>query len=325
MKDWIGETFKLFEKNGIDINFSLCKYNLNDETIEYTHVSHAEFDAIGCFFHYLKQNGYTQLPPAFKANTTFTLKFFQKIPLFLYFIYFLLIKKINPISWKNYDIAKQFNKNYSGVSWFMLNPQETQQVEAYCTKNKLSLNSLLLFHLNKIVASRLQKDNQKNHWAITVNMRGLVPNISDTANCFSILPIEIKSTTTIEALKNNISAQLKNKKYWSYWWLLTLPRYLSTQTCQFILKQQIKKRKLLMTGIYSNIGTWDLPEKNNEEIFFGAPVPSMFQPIATGVIKFNGRLILAMQIHPMICNNRAEIDTYCTDWGTQILHTIQQA
>ncbi len=113
----------------------------------------------------------------------------------------------------------------------------------------------------------------------------------------SFFDVTIVPDLSVSDLDSTLTKELRNHSAWGTWFSLELfgmlPRFLRQKLIPEIQKSTRR------TGVYSNFGRWNF-ETNDREFLFAFTPPLPETPVAANTLMWNGRLILAVSIHPAL-------------------------
>lgn len=203
-----------------------------------------------------------------------------------------------------------------------LDRQQTIRAEQYAKEAGVSLNTLLLWSLNKAVASRLLTPGQEYTWFYPVNLRGAVHHGTDYSNYSSGFYLPVSDNITLQDLHQRIRERLKAGEYWLSWHQAKISRWLPGFLIRYIY--QLISKKQFYAGSFSTLGNW--PTENtpadskqdcllpDERWFICAPGTANY-PVSNAVLIWQGQLTLTLKLHPSITDNTDECEEILCEWG----------
>jgi len=302
-RDWVGLWYEIAREKGVNDICTFAKVNTKTEAVEWFDYSHSLADGVGAFSYLLRKEGYS-IPALPGAKAMKVPSLFQKLKLLAYF--FRKIFQKQHIEWALKGDAHVKPEKHD-FPWLIFTREETTHLKSQAKDCKISLNSLLLSCLNRVIAERLVKGNDPYLWLFPVNMRGPVKLAVDTANHSSAVALELSRRSSAQDVYNQIRYQLKTNSHWGIWWLLNIGKLIGVRGMRSISRR--RNEKSFHLGTFSNMGEWPIPgsaprDLNPDEAWVVAPPGTENFPVSCGCISWNGRLSVTLKVHPSICADR---------------------
>lgn len=288
--DWTGVWFSFLPEFG-EHPYIAYGHQPTTETpssaVEWGELPHEHFDGIGGFIHLLGQKniGFGDIPRLRESRPPaylITLKKLYGIELF---------STPEPYLWDvEYDEPPY---KMSPPPHFSFDSQTTGLIESRALAEQVSVNSLLIYCLNRAASILLLNEPVKNKWMIPVNMRGSTGVTDDTANQASCVLCEIPSQGTAQDIHRSIKNQFAADAHWHTWRLLNIGKFIGRGALRYLYRREYRA-SAPWTGVFSNLGNWTL---ESEGAWYFTPPTTRGCPVSAGAITINGRLHLALHTH----------------------------
>jgi hypothetical protein len=285
-----------FRANEAGGNFMGIRYGRiphQSDQVEWSFVSHCECDGIGGFVRILRERGFapSNLPssnhPSRSAITSLWNLWNDRAGDHVCAL---------RTDWKRQEAPTSAPSQ--AVAWHVFQESETHAIRENARRLKVTVNSLLLKHLDHAIRPEVRGTAPKIPWVIPVNMRGLVRLHDDTENHVSCVDVLVAADDTPANIHRQILRRLERGEHQANYLLLGLGRFLSHGTKVKILAKA-RSKPAGNIGSFSNLGVWD-SQKNmetNDSWLFCPPVVRG-QLLGAGCVTFQNRLGLALQGHP---------------------------
>lgn len=320
-KDYVGLMYKIFDECGA---FPFTPYGklIKNQHLEWIFLPHYKFDGIGGLYDLLLKDGYFPEIPQNKKNLE-SPSYTKKLKAFIKLTIDDLkeAKKQTKIKWRHYNTAGAMQGKSCYISYFIFSAEETNKIILFSKSQNVSVNSFLLWTLNKVVNDHLFQGEQVCTWWIPMNMRGLV-DPTCTGNIFSELKPILAPDYSIAMVHEQMNILLRKYAHWANWWQLNLIKFMGMRAATFMLQNTIMKLENA-AGTFSNLGIWNCTKENfEEENWFFCPPVFSFMPVGAGCITWNGQLTLAVQLHHVLSNKPETTQNFMNEWLRQIITLI---
>lgn len=282
--------------------------------VEWVSIPHSEFDGIGGFAHLLRKCGIDpgELPTMPHPAPPSWRPFFRSLPKFL--------QPRRRLRWKT------FPERLNGVveplpdpvlAWHVFSEEETQTIRAAARTQGVTVNTFLMKHLDKVLRRDLEQAEAAIPWMIPVNLRGKIEREDDTQNHSSYVSVKVKPEESMKALHESIYEKLDRGEHWASWM-----GYSATTLLPKAMKRALIKSDRAMTewhlGLFTNLGVWDPKKEITHESFAGswlvAATVLRCQLVGAGLMTFQGRLSLTVQVHPELTTEQEVPDRWMREW-----------
>lgn len=213
--------------------------------------------------------------------------------------------KPQPFKWLQFN--RDEVKTDTMINWLKFDQTALQELDLYCKQQKISMNSLLLPMLTKIIQAELCEDlnHSEGSWLFPVNMRGWTGKGQPMGNWASFITLNVGSQTTSKSLHEQTKAQLLKGEHWSNWYSYHIGLLVGHKGMKYFFKRASEKSFWL--GSFSDLGVYE-GEINSEfektGSFVFCPPGSINFPISSGSCVWNGQKSLSLKIHPAISIKR---------------------
>jgi hypothetical protein len=299
-KDWGGLKFKIMKEQGECIDIIFIKHSHSQQRHKEIYLKpHDQADGSSAFAQVLNKID--------KENITElnTIKTEQKpsLPKRLFYIYKHLQRQ-KPVhyNWKKYyNNQKGVSK---GVSYFILNKEQSLLIEKKAKEKKSNVNSLFLSALDKATSELLENKNQKRVWMLPVNIRTKKFAKELKHNYVTTLSIILENNRSDKEIYNQIKSMMKSGIIWGGQIVANAPKYIGENR----LRKMSQNIKSPYIGLLSNMGQWDSRRPKNDEHWVMAAPVTRFCPVASILKKWNGQYSFSCQLHPTLSQNLQETD-----------------
>lgn len=318
-RDPIQPWFEALEAMG---EYSGIRFGRVDETtgeVEWIDMSHKYYDGLGGFAKILRdrQCGIGSLP---------------RIPHLVKESWWPFVKNTAVMLLPRKRLGIDTGENSSGDSldygsapkafaWHVFSEDETSLLRKASRVLQISVNSLLLRHLDRTIRSDIEDPSALVNWMVPVNLRGKVSTGDDTANHSSYLSVRLSASESPLEVHKQIYRKLRNGEHWANWKAYKLGRYCSEKLKIRIIKSDRGTARWNI-GSFSNLGIWDSHKEIGKE---GCKGPWLFAPpvletvrIGAGCITFQNRLSLMIQAHPALTTDASVTKRWMREWLEQI-------
>ncbi len=184
------------------------------------------------------------------------------------------------------------------VAWHLFTEGETQAIRERCQREQVTVNSLLLKHLDQAVRPEIRRPQAKISWMIPVNLRGDIHHADATENHVSCVGVRIAVDDSVGAIHQQVRHRLERGEHRANALLLELGRVLSHGAkMKFLAKDRSKPAGDI--GAFSNLGVWDSEKKiDTRDSWLFCPPVVQGQLLGAGCVTFQNRLGMTVQGHP---------------------------
>ncbi len=288
--DWVGHWFQFLEERG---ESSMIQFGSRDVAgdpregrIDWNDVTHQKFDGVGWFWSHLSQSNLVIGP-------TPLLKKLMRPRIWKVISFIVSLRSFFPKTPYAWIVPTVTNWVRSRPQIWAFTDQETQRIHERAKCHGVSVNTYLLYELNGAVGPLMVDHETPRIWMVPVNMRTSQSGAGSSSNFSSYLLCKIREYDDVWTVHQTIKQVLASGFHWSCWRVLNVGRWGGDRLMRLLFKIQYRAQSCI--GIFSNLGEWSV--RGNSDWFF-APPNSEFCPIAAGSVETNGRLTLALHIHP---------------------------
>jgi hypothetical protein len=206
--------------------------------------------------------------------------------------------------WKNLDAAAPYSPAH--LAWRVFSQNSTSILLNTSKQLNISLNTLLLSVVNKVVVQNLLHERQHDcRWLIPVNMRRNESDRLLRSNCTSSIGLRFDRDASPRAIDEQYRRSL-NK------WRAIATHALAQASCQLgeerLLKlAQLRGQKNSWIGSFSNLGVWKFEEQNSNPhwpiaLSIAPPAGTPCFPVGVGIITWQRRLSMSLRLHSALIN-----------------------
>lgn len=186
----------------------------------------------------------------------------------------------------------------TAVAWHLFSEAETEEIIVKCRAKKLTVNSLLLKHLDQAVRPEINRPHLKIPWMIPVNLRGDINHADDTENHVSCVGVSIAADDPVQKIHQQILRRLALGEHRANHLILGLGGFLSHRTKMRLLTEE-RSKPAGNIGAFSNLGVWDAGKRiDTDDSWLFCPPVVTSQLLSAGCVTFQNRLALTIQPHP---------------------------
>ncbi len=202
--------------------------------------------------------------------------------------------------WRPYDQTK--GRPSISVAWHLFTENETTEIRERCRRERITVNSLLLKHLDQAVRPDIQRPELAIPWMIPVNLRGDIEHNDDTGNHVSYVEPRIGCDDSPAEIQKQIRDRLERGEHRANYLLLGMGRFLNHERKVALIRKD-RAMPEGNIGAFSNLGVWD-PEKTiaSKDFWLFCPPVVDGQLLGAGAVSFQNRFSLTIQGHPDLPN-----------------------
>jgi len=279
------------------------------QEVDWSFVSHCDCDGIGGFARLLRESGATieKLPETKHPHQGIIAPFWKlwrgnqnhKVC-------------ADRRDWTQPQPASQTPSNL--VAWHLFSEEETAEIRKKCRRNKITVNSHLLKHLDQAVRPSIKRPHAAIPWLIPVNVRGDITLADDTANHASYVEPRIAEDDSPAEIQSQILHRLNRGEHRANYLLLSLGKFFSHQTKVRLIKKDRAKPKGNI-GSFSNLGVWDSEKAiDTDDSWLFCPPVVKGQLLGAGCVTFQNRLSLTIQGHDDLSTQPQTVKKWMTHW-----------
>ena len=305
--------FKAFEAIGDDIGILYGRIRRDSRNVEWFRVCHGECDGIGGFARLLRAHGSVipALPQARRPGRGI----------------------LGPLwnLWRNRkrppDVSDRRDWLPEGpgldgvpnpLAWHVFTEEETANLLAACRHQHVTVNSLLLKHLDAAIRPELGIPSARIPWMIPVNLRGDVRYRDDTENHVSSIDALVGPDDSAFRIHQEILQQLDRGEHRANFLLMELGGILSQGLkSRYLLRDRSRRRGNI--GAFSNLGSWDARTTNDSgDRWLFCPPVVQGQRLSAGCVTYQKRLSLTMQSLPHPSTPPELVTLWMNRWAAAI-------
>jgi hypothetical protein len=201
------------------------------------------------------------------------------------------------------------------VAWRFFTPAQSAQIIDAARAAGVTVNSYLLFHLDRAVSAELVAPGAGRRWMVPVNLRGAVSRPSAQAPHMSFFGVDLEGDVSPRAVQLRVDRLRQRRYHWGMWILLHLGRLLGKDGMRNDIRKR-ERQKHGVTGMFSNLGSWNVEGTGN---WVFCPAITRVYPIGAGCVTMNGRMALAIQLHEALGRDPHCARSLLNDWSDACL------
>lgn len=321
-KDWLAEMFVALKDCGEDISIVFGKYapSRSDEvTPRWFTLPHDQFDGVSGLACLLAGEGVPVPPlPTLKDDRPTWLRRTRGFAAILRYL------GVRRQAWTvEFDWQQDARCLPPGqrVAWRVFDVEQTQALVAAARAVGVTVNSLLLSHLDTAVQGQWVPDDQPRRWMIPVNLRGAVSKPEENVPHMSFFTVDVPGRSDVHKIHAIVDRCRRSGQHWGMWSLLHLGRLLGEEG----MRRDIRKRERQRhgaTGMFSNLGVWSTGDQN---CWVFCPAITRVYPIGAGCITTNGRMALTVQLHEALGGTLDKAQTTLDAWVDGCLSSVRSS
>jgi hypothetical protein len=301
-EDWTPEFFRLMQDMGEDIDV----YGIINEG-EPNVYPHDQVDGISLLVDLLNKNNinvqeYPKIPvrpkPSFLSRYIQYVKWSMDMP-------------YKTKQWIDTGVSVS-DKSYRTIK---LDFTETEKAKEKASAHGVSLNTWLLFHLNKSVSLYYKQDsNRKAYWMIPIALYEEINKDIEIKNRVSFIDAIIEDHHLSLDIHMQLKEKITKKQYWGTRLATSLGKILGRRFYKPLITWGNKY--LLRNGTFTNLGSWVIDQNDEERLqslHLIAPVGIM-NPTSASAVELNGKLNLGFMAHTSLNLNTEMIEGILKAW-----------
>jgi hypothetical protein len=297
--DWSGLKFLVAEEMGECMDAIYAQYDHESQDLDFHLINHKYHDGVGGFTRLLvEKEGYDfqRMPVMQKVEKV---SWFKKLGLL--WRYIKLTQKCDT-QWKN---RIDTTGKAEGVVFAFLTREQTKQLKDQAIQSEGTMNSLLCWALDSAAQEFFLVPGSERKWVCPVNMRGAVGKEMDYGNVAASIIMNFKDEETPASIRSHFREYFKNQIHFGAWLYTNMARFVGLKGTRKVAK----KIKDVGVGVFSNMGAWPQETyhktsqtKDNQDFkaWAVAPPASQVLPVGCAALEWEGRLSLALQLHPCL-------------------------
>lgn len=200
------------------------------------------------------------------------------------------------------------------VAWHLFTEAETTELLARCRREGVTVNSLLLKHLDQAIRPGILRPHLEIPWMIPVNLRGDISLADDTENHVSCVVARVAADDSAAAIQRKIRHRLQLGEHRASHLILNSTGFLSHRAMvKFLAKDRARPAGNI--GSFSNLGAWDADKRiAAEDGWLFCPPVVKGQLLGAGCVTFQNRLALTIQPHPDLASPPDIAESWMGRW-----------
>lgn len=311
---YIHRLFDIMEEFGDDPDIAYAPVQSNGQALQWHFLRHQDVDGMGMFLQALRAQGVTLDVPRYSGDVPSTWRRVQ------YAWRKFRTRTPQPVQWKTWQPTPdgRVAKHAALRQGLVLTPEQTQAVLANAKRHQVTLNSFLLWALNRATAQSLTAAETPRAWGNTINLRGAVAADSEEENQSSIITVVFDDQDSPQRLHQIVRQLFDDGHHWGSW------DFLST-ICRFgpnLVRKQIRRyygSNNSQMGTFSNMGVWNWDTSDGAVPYlYFCPPCTRTAPVGAAAGTLNGSLCLTLALHPFLRPDAALLALLLQDWADQL-------
>lgn len=200
------------------------------------------------------------------------------------------------------------------IAWRIFSEADTQTIAAGAKQDKVTLNASLIAGLMKHLGPLWADNSGSIVTGLTVSLHKMVGIDKVPRNRFSIIDIRLDESVTAEEVNRRIHQSLRHDRHLASWVSYHLPDYLGDWFYRYFLLtiNWFQNRNI----VFTNVGEWSA---GNGHALFLIPPVFHYNPVSVGMIIWEGKLAISIQVHPHVDVSNVEIETIMDNWSSELM------
>jgi hypothetical protein len=325
VEDWVDVWFEFQKDLGLEVNWHLGWTDPTNPAPTWIPRDHLKFDGVGGFSALLRDQKWPigSLPVAREAKKPGVFR--MVIELIKQEI---VKRKLKPVKWRD-ETGKTGTEDMQRFT-HGFNELETQAILLHAKSLGVSLNTLLLFNLNKSIEKFLLASPGDNIWLVPVNLRGPLIRKDITSNHVSFFPVRISPRLDVKKLGEITVLNIKRRCHWLSWYFINLVGKKRGRKGVYDLVKKNLDGQRTIVGIFTNLGVWpqrdDLAamkahadQVGDKKTWFVSTNNTPAVPVGGGAMTWFGRLGILVQVHPRVAKDQQIGGRIMQDWKNSLL------
>lgn len=317
--DWFGRLMESRRDAGEPYIANYGRVESQTPNIEWHRIDHCQFDGIGGFAEVLsKLNHNIEKLPADHAPTP---SFWPGLK-----TWWLTWCHMNSrqVRW-NEKWRSRFNPQLKHrttplIHWHLFSREDTRKIEYASLKQRASTNCYLLAKLSNTAGKEFVEEGSNFHWMIPTNLRGGLKLSDPRANHCSTYSLDTNASASPCSIQDKSRQLTKRGDDWAFYWTIKFFVKLPTKINRWLQKDSEKRNPAI--GCFTNLGHWHHCKPNSpvndKEGWVIVPTANHANPVGAGAITWNGRLSIALEIHPSLQSSEEESQHIFEAWKKAI-------
>ncbi|HET9933485.1 MAG TPA: hypothetical protein VFQ35_22425 [Polyangiaceae bacterium] len=203
----------------------------------------------------------------------------------------------------------------SAYAWALLSESDTHELRQAARSRGVSLNAWMLWSLTRAMLPHLQRDRGSVAWIVPVNMRGLRPELRDTANQAATFDVAFPAGANVAQVDEALKREREALAHFGVWQLLQLLEHLDPESIRRLAQRESRIKK---HGSFSNLGSLRVsgsefsPQSREFWMAFNPVIKS--RPVGAACLTYEGRLALTLQLHPALSRDESTAHAWLLAW-----------
>jgi hypothetical protein len=200
------------------------------------------------------------------------------------------------------------------IAWRIFSEADTQKITSIAKLNQVPLNALLIAGLVPQLRPLWVDDTGSIVAGVTVSLHKMVGIDRVPRNRFSIIDITLDDSIAPVEINRRIHKALRRDRHLASWISYHLPDYLGDWFYQYFLLTiaWFQNRNI----VFTNVGEWSA---GNNKVLFLIPPVFHYNPVSVGIIVWEGKLSIALQVHPHVDASTGRIESIMDNWSRALL------
>jgi hypothetical protein len=292
--DWVGLWFEMIRERGGNDLFTIARHNVRTGETTYSDHSHIAVDGIGGLIAAVERDGYRFDPPTLGGAAPGWTVLLRTLGRFLREL------RAPVLPWRLTGSDRRPAPH--DFSFNVYSEAETRSLSVFARAHHYSLATYLLSRVHAVLGPRYLREDVPARWLFPVSLRGPVRRADPRSNHSSGIPLVCRFVTTPEKLRAQMRQGLKDNLHWWMWRALHIGRLIGVRGMRWLSAREQHRHAWM--GTFTFMGEWPrrggAPLSAPDEVLVGIPPGSPGYPIGVGSVVWNGRLCIALKLHPMI-------------------------
>jgi hypothetical protein len=292
---------------GVDTGILIGRLDQDQPEPFWYSLPHSDFDGIGAFVTLLREHGHRDLETPASTHT--------KIPSIADLLR--AAGRFTALAMRSGSstlAAPTTTAEPRRVAWSVFGREQTTDLRTRAKQQHVSLNSLLLYTLDRACEPLLARHSRFSRWMIPINMRGLTHGPRDTANHVTYVRIHVSPHTSLQSIHDQFRSHVEGSEHWWLWHCYRYGSFVGPAIMRFLARVDLRFGNPLI-GTFSNLGNWNL---SGQSRWLFCPPVAKASPLGAGCVTYDGQLGIALQIEPHYENAGTLAEATMKKWIREI-------
>lgn len=208
--------------------------------------------------------------------------------------------------WKHLNPDAPYTPDH--LAFRILTRETSAHILQYSREQRLSVNTLLLYAINEVIAEQLlAKDQIDCRWLIPINMRRTQEEQQKTNNHTSSIGLRFNRCATPSELESLYRNSLNKWRALSAHALNRTSAYLSEEYLLRLARRRAASNSWI--GSFTNLGVWNFPTVSDKNtlwpcaVSIAPPAGTPCFPVGVGIMTWQGHVSMSLRLHSAVISD----------------------